>query len=255
MVHLEDFRVIPIAVAAPPSRLLRWHEDSCPHQLDAVVLGGRRYARILSTTGRPTFDRFIGNRLSFHNVNTNYLSAPLIDAPEMGPPLLEACLAALEAAYQPSPLRLRAGRTEEDLRRHLKAFHTIAEEILYPCPVNGIACAWNPDLPIRSWVERKPKVVPPIDAWVVLEDIGEWFAPHSMSGTEDLNHLDPDGKPAPAILDAEEDFEEPSAHELVAHHQLFVDFYDRTAAALGLTEDDIAERLRLLSTPYNRRTL
>lgn len=254
MVHLEDFRAIPIEDAALATRWVLWHEESGPHQLDAVVLGGRRYARVQSCTGRPTFDRFIGNRLSFHNVNTNYLSAPLTDAPEAGPALLAACIATLEAAYQPSPLRLRAGRTEEDLRAYLKAFHIIAEEICYPCPVNGIACAWNPDLPIRSWAERQPKVVPPMDAWVVLEDIGEWFAPHSMSGTEDLNNLDQDGKPTPAILDAEEDFEELSAHELVAHHQLFVDFYNLAAAELGLTEDDVAERLRLLSHPYNRRT-
>lgn len=253
MVHLDDFRCIPIEDAALATRWILWHEQSGPHQLEAVILGGQRYARIVSTTGRPTFDRFIGNRLTFHNININHLAAPLNGAPSGGPALLAACIEALERAYQPSPLRLRAGRTEDELRAHLKAFHIIAEEICYPVSVNGITCRYDPDRPIRPWAERELEIVGDIDAWVVLEDIGEWFAPHSMSGTEDLNNLDADGKPTPSILDAEEDFEEFSAHELIEHHQLFADFYTQAATALGLTEEDVAERLRLLTTPYNRR--
>lgn len=247
MVTLDDLRSVP-ETDAPDNRLwILWHRESGPYFLSLLYENGQRHAVLTRNATSPTCSRVIGSRIQLHNVNTVMLRAPLPEnAPAGGPGLYAACIAALKQSQEPTPLRLRPGRSFAALERLLESLQMLARQSnKVGVPLNHIYCRWDPEVPILTWPERRR--YPDIEDVDILEDVGEWFGPSSTSGAREGFRRDPEKDvPGPSIIEANNYEHNPTAHQLMQACALVAAFYQEAGPELGLTEDDIAARFRYL---------
>lgn len=252
MPHLDDYRIIPVEETPANAAWILWHPQSVPYRLDVMTSSGARFATVTAANGSPSYGRYLGRQLILSDLPKIIVQAPLSDdAPGSGPALLDACFAALRRGYEASPLRLRAGRSPDELTRLLNSLAILMAHIEYPITMLGLSCDYDPDLPITPWRQRGADMKHAPDAWVIIEDLGEWFGAHATTGSCDLSNMK-DGKPTAAMLDADQPVRQSSAHEVLAAFADLAAFYDKAAGDLGLSEADLRVRLALLQTKWER---
>lgn len=250
MIRLSDLKVISTQPDADCTLWILWHEDAGAFLLKIAAIAGRPHAVISGADAGPTWDythgfsRKVGSSVLLHSEEQIVFQAPLdFNPPAKGPDLFAACMAALKRQYEPSPLKLRTGRSEASLAALIKAVAQLISHRDGRVHLAGINCAWEPVKPIKAWHDRA-KEISEVDDSVIVGDIGEWFAPCSKNGIADLDGQ-ADGRPLPAVYVLPSSGT-PSSHELIEAAATIARFYEEAGDALGLDAGAIGDRLAFL---------
>lgn len=239
MTKISELKPIFISEDAKLAEWMLYHPECGAYQMTIEGARGRKRTVSVKMPTGANQSSLVGTEASFRPRLKKVLKAELPATKASGEALMREAIAALTIQNSAEPLRLREGRTVEELQSTLTSLAYFCARQRRPM-LCEICCDKDPDAPIRSI----DKAALPIRNIIQME-ILEWFAPRSPLGPlvkQNRHHFLRSSFswlrfPSPPPHTDE------SAHDILEQLEPLRNFYERAAEDLNLSPDDVEKRL------------